>query len=202
MRQTPLRPIHALVGAALAGLLCAAPSIAAAAGPAFTLSAKGLHDNSTLSQPHAASAQDANGQQCGGKNVSPALEWKNAPSGTKSYAVTIFDPEGASGLGIVHWVLYGIPASTHGLAEGVGEKGPDGTIGGTNRTGKTGYYGPCPPIGDTPHHYFFQAYALDLEPDALQPAMTRDALIGAMRNHVLATSALVLRFGRKAPAGK
>lgn len=196
MRQATLRRTGAPAAAILAGMLCAAASFASAAAPAFTLTAKSLHDNSKLSAQNAANAKDATGRECGGKNVSPALEWKNAPANTKSYAVTIYDPEGAMGLGIVHWVLYGIPASMHGLAQGVGAAGPAGTVGGTNRTGNSGYYGPCPPVGDVPHHYVFQAYALDLAPDALQPALTRDALLAAMKGHVLGTSAMVLRYGR------
>jgi Raf kinase inhibitor-like YbhB/YbcL family protein len=93
----------------------------------------------------------------------------------------------------VHWVLYGIPPATNALSEGAP---PSAGIGGTNRTGKTGYYGPCPPVGDIPHHYVVQAYALDLAPDALPAALTRDALLAALKDHVLAATSIVLRYGR------
>ena len=162
---------------------------AAIADERFTLTSPSLTDNATLDSRHAASAQD-----CGGKNVSLPLAWSNAPPDTKSFAVTIFDPDGARGLGIVHWVLYGIPATTTTLADG--GPPPAGSIGGINRTGKDGYYGPCPPHGDAPHHYVVQVYALDIDANSLPAALNRDALIGAMKGHVLASSSMVVRYAR------
>lgn len=172
--------------------VCAAFAFATAharAAEAFAISSPGLADGGTLDSRHAASANN-----CGGGNVSPALQWRNAPAGTKSYAVTIFDPDGAKGLGIVHWVLYGVAASTTGLGAGAGS--PPGSVAGTNRTGGPGYYGPCPPVGDVPHHYVAQVYALDLPPDALPAGLTRDALLAAIKDHVIAASSTVLRYGR------
>ena len=96
--------------------MCAVLTFAAAsarAADAFALSSPGLADGGTLDSSHAASANN-----CGGGNVSPALQWRNTPAGTKSYAITIFDPDGAKGLGIVHWVLYGVAPSTTGLGAG------------------------------------------------------------------------------------
>ena len=81
------------------------------------MSSPGLADGGTLDSSHAASANN-----CGGGNVSPALQWRNTPAGTKSYAVTIFDPDGAKGLGIVHWVLYGVAPSTTGLGAGASRR--------------------------------------------------------------------------------
>lgn len=159
------------------------------AAEAFTLSSPGLADGGTLESTHAASANN-----CGGGNVSPALQWRNVPAGTKSYAVTIFDPDGAKGLGIVHWVLYGIAPSVTALGEGAVP--PPGSVAGTNRTGGPGYYGPCPPVGEVPHHYVVQIYALDLAPDALPAGLTRDALLAAMKDHVIAATSTVLRYGR------
>jgi Raf kinase inhibitor-like YbhB/YbcL family protein len=169
-------------------MLNAAGTRAATAADAFQLASPDFADGATLDSSHAASAQT-----CGGKNVSPALQWRNVPAGTKSFAVTIFDPDGAKGLGVVHWVLYGIPAATTSLGAG-GQ--PAGSVGGTNRTGKSGYYGPCPPVGEIPHHYVAQVYALDLAPDALRADLTRDALLAAMKDHVLAATSIVLRYGR------
>jgi Raf kinase inhibitor-like YbhB/YbcL family protein len=177
------------VAAIGAGCFLSVTAITAIADERFTLTSPGLADNGTLDFRHAASAQD-----CGGKNVSLPLAWSNAPSGTKSFALTIFDPDGARGLGIVHWVLYGIPAATTALGEG--GPPPAGSIGGINRTGKDGYYGPCPPHGDAPHHYVVQAYALDLAANALPAALDRDALIAAMKGHVLAASSMVVRYAR------
>ena len=172
-----------------AGCLLSVTAITAIADERFTLTSPDLADNATLDSRHAASAQD-----CGGKNVSLPLAWSNAPAGTKSFALTIYDPDGARGLGIVHWVLYGIPAATTALGEG--GPPPAGSIGGINRTGKDGYYGPCPPHGDAPHHYVVQAYALDLAATALPAALDRDGLIAAMKGHVLAASSMVARYAR------
>ena len=172
--------------------VCAVLAIAtvhAGALEAFAVSSPGLADGGTLDSSHAASAN-----HCGGGNVSPALQWRNSPAGTKSYAVTIFDPDGAKGLGIVHWVLYGISPTTTALA--AGEALPAGSVAGTNRTGATGYYGPCPPVGDVPHHYVAQVFALDLPPDALPAGLTRDALLAAIKDHVIAATSTVLRYGR------
>jgi hypothetical protein len=172
--------------------VCAALALATAHGyavEAFAVASPGLADGGTLDSSHAASANN-----CGGGNVSPALQWRNAPAGTKSFAVTIFDPDGAKGLGIAHWVLYGIAPSTTALV--AGGAAPPGSIAGTNRTGGPGYYGPCPPVGDVPHHYVAQVYALDLPPDALPAGLTRDALHAAIKDHVLAATSTVLRYGR------
>ena len=86
------------------------------------------------------------------------------------------------------------PHTTTGLVEGGAT--PPGSVGGTNRTGGPGYYGPCPPVGDVPHHYVAQVYALDLPPDALPAGLTRDALLAAIKDHVLAATSTVLRYGR------
>jgi Raf kinase inhibitor-like YbhB/YbcL family protein len=177
-----------LLGAGACAVFALANAQAYAA-EAFVVSSPGLADGGALDSSHAASANN-----CGGGNVSPALQWRNTPAGTKSFAVTIFDPDGAKGLGIVHWVMYGIAPSTTGLAAGGAM--PAGSVGGTNRTGGTGYYGPCPPVGDVPHHYVAQVYALDLPPDALPAGLTRDALLAAMKDHVLAATSTVLRYGR------
>jgi Raf kinase inhibitor-like YbhB/YbcL family protein len=175
-------------GLAMAAALVVATGHAAA-DERFTLSSPGLADNATLDSRHAASVND-----CGGKNVSPELDWRGVPDGAKSFAVTVYDPEGGKGLGIVHWIVYRIPASARSLGEGAPPV--EGSVGGINRTGKDGYYGPCPPVGDPPHHYVVQIYALDLPGDAMPAALDRDALLAAMKGHVLASSSLVLRYGR------
>jgi len=164
-------------------------SVHAYAEQPFAVVSPGLADGGTLDARHAASANN-----CGGGNVSPALQWKNAPVGAKSFAVTIFDPDGAKGLGIVHWIVYGIAPTTMGLA--AGEAAPPGSVAGTNRTGGPGYYGPCPPVGEVPHHYIAQVYALDLPPNALPAGLTRDAFLAAVKDHVVAVTSTVLRYGR------
>ncbi|MBV8628836.1 MAG: YbhB/YbcL family Raf kinase inhibitor-like protein [Paraburkholderia sp.] len=180
---------HLLLCASVCVSLALNATAALAAAPdAFQLTSPGLADGATLDSRHAADTQN-----CGGKNISPALEWHNVPAGTKSFAVTIYDPDGAKGLGVVHWLLYGIPPSTISLNEGAI---PAGSILGTNVTGHTDYHGPCPPVGDIAHHYLVQVYALDLTPDALPAGLTRDAVQGALKGHVLAAASIVLRYGR------
>ncbi|MEC5404082.1 YbhB/YbcL family Raf kinase inhibitor-like protein [Paraburkholderia sp. MPAMCS5] len=170
------------------GVMLAAAAPHAFAADAFALTSPGTADGGTLDSSHAASAN-----HCGGGNVSPALQWRNAPAGTKSYAVTLFDADGAKGLGIVHWVLYGIAPSVTSMGAGAA---PSGSVGGTNRFGDPGYFGPCPTVGDVPHHYLVQIYALDLLPDALPAGLSRDALLDAIKDHVVGATSTVLRYGR------
>ncbi|ARP85423.1 YbhB/YbcL family Raf kinase inhibitor-like protein [Bordetella genomosp. 9] len=196
-----IRSMRFPAAAVSAGALCLSallPLPARAAPPAFSLEAKGLRDNGNLSRANAGNGKDGAGAMCGGDNVSPELTLGNPPAGTRSFAVTVYDPDGGRGLGFVHWVLYDIPASTKSLPRGIGTKGPAGAVSGVNGTRGSGYYGPCPPMGDKPHHYIFQAYALDIEPGTLKAGLTRDALIEEMRGHVLGSASVMLRYGRPA----
>lgn len=102
-----------------------------------------------------------NGFGCSGENISPALEWENAPKGTKSFAITVFDPDAPTGSGWWHWTLVNIPASVTKIEEGASNKGviPAGAVEGRTDFGKPGYGGPCPPPGRT-HHFIFTVWAL------------------------------------------
>ena len=125
----------------------------------------------TLTSDHLggqATAQEIfNGFGCEGSNVSPQLSWKNAPAGTKSFALTMYDPAAPTGSGWWHWVMFNIPATTVELAQGAGarEKGlaPEGSIQSLNDYGQKGYGGPCPPEGDEPHPYIITIHALSVE---------------------------------------
>ena len=125
---------------------------------------------------------------CQGKDISPALAWSGLPEGTKSLALIVDDPDApdpaAPKMTWVHWVLYNIPVSATGLTEAVAPAAlPSGTREGTNDWKRTGYGGPCPPIGR--HRYFHKLYALDaVLPDLKLP--TKAALEKAMQGHVLA----------------
>jgi Raf kinase inhibitor-like YbhB/YbcL family protein len=124
-----------------------------------------------------------------GANVSPALTWPAPPRGTQSLALIVEDPDASPDKPFVHWVVYGMPATARGMTAGAT---PPGSADGTNGTGKTGYHGPHPPPnGD--HHYHFQLFALDQKPP-LRPGADRDALVAAMRGHVLAKGDLVGLF--------
>jgi hypothetical protein len=135
---------------------------------------------------------------CDGKDVSPPLVWSGLPAGTKSIALIVDDPDApdpaAPKMTWVHWVLYNIPAGAAGLPEGVkpGEL-PNGTKEGLNDWKRTGYGGPCPPIGR--HRYFHKLYALDVVLPDLGRATKQD-LEKAMKGHVLASAELVGTYKR------
>jgi Raf kinase inhibitor-like YbhB/YbcL family protein len=105
-----------------------------------------------------------NGFGCSGKNISPQLEWSEPPAGTKSFAITAYDPDAPTGSGWWHWVVFNIPPTVRKLDLGAGQlkskKMPKGAIQSRTDFGKAGYGGPCPPPGDKPHHYHFRVYAL------------------------------------------
>ena len=128
---------------------------------------------------------------CQGKDISPALQWSDLPEGTKSLALIVDDPDApdprAPKMTWVHWVLYDIPADAEGLPEAV-EQLPAGTREGLNDWKKTGYGGPCPPIGR--HRYFHKLYALDTKLGDKGP-LTKQALLEAIEDHVLARGQLV-----------
>lgn len=108
-----------------------------------------------------ADEQVFNGWDCTGKNVSPALAWSGAPKGTKSFAVSMYDPDAPTGSGFWHWWVANIPASVTSLPKGAGSGTglPDGAVQPHNDFSLAGYGGPCPPKGK-PHHYVITVYAL------------------------------------------
>lgn len=135
---------------------------------------------------------------CDGEDHSPPLAWSDIPADTKSLALIVDDPDApdpkAPRLVYVHWVLYNIPPAAAGLAEAVRPKNlPAGTLEGLNDWGRTGYGGPCPPIGR--HRYFHKLYALDkVLRDLGQP--TKAQLLAVMEDHVLAEAQLVGTYQR------
>jgi Raf kinase inhibitor-like YbhB/YbcL family protein len=130
---------------------------------------------------------------CEGEDVSPCLAWQGVPEEAKSLVLIVDDPDApdpaAPKMTWVHWVLYNIPTSAHELAQGVdvGEL-PSGTLEGINDWRRTGYGGPCPPIGR--HRYFYKLYALDdVLPDLGRPSKAE--LEEAMQGHIIAQAELV-----------
>src|SRR5471030_2923602 len=132
---------------------------------------------------------------CPGKNVSPELAWHNAPAGTKSFAILIYDVDGQYGAGVSHWVAYNIAPSVTELQEGDGTAGRNFT-GGSGTRSNANYIGPCPPQGDGPHHYLITVMATDLEP-ALAPGLTRDQLLAAAKGHLLSSATIGGLFARE-----
>ena len=135
---------------------------------------------------------------CDGRDVSPPLAWSGVPDGTRTLALIVDDPDApdpaAPKMTWVHWLLYDMPASTAGLPEAVSAaKLPTGTREGTNDWKRTGYGGPCPPVGR--HRYFFKLYALDAALGDLGNPK-KDRIEDAMRGHVLAQAELIGRYAR------
>jgi Raf kinase inhibitor-like YbhB/YbcL family protein len=129
---------------------------------------------------------------CEGPDTSPPLAWSGVPASAKSLVLIADDPDApdpaAPKMTWVHWVLYNLPPGTTGLAEGASKQLPPGTREGLNDWKRTGYGGPCPPIGR--HRYFFKLYALDATlPDLGRP--TKADVLKAMEGHVVATAELV-----------
>ncbi len=157
----------ALVGA----LLLAAAS--AHAAPFFSLSSPDIKPGSKIGTPFV-----FNSFGCTGGNLSPALTWSGAPAGTKSFVLTVYDPDAPTGSGFWHWVVYNIPASVTALPQGAGTPGkePAGAVQANSDYGAPGYGGPCPPKGST-HRYIFTLYALNTDKLGVPPNPT-DAVIG------------------------
>ncbi len=126
-------------------------------GQTFTLKSKDLGGQATIQQVF-------NGFGCTGGNISPELHWENAPEGTKSFAVTIHDPNAPTGSGWWHWLVFDIPASTTVLPTNAGnveaKLAPATAIQSLTDFGQVGYGGPCPPEGHGFHEYLITVYAL------------------------------------------
>lgn len=160
----------------------------------FKVSAPDLESKGRVTAAHV-----FNGMGCNGQNISPTLNWSNAPAGTKSFAVTAYDPDAPTGSGWWHWVIYNIPATATGLSAGAGNNSrnaPRGSQEGMTDFGSKGYGGPCPPPGDKPHHYHFTVFALKV--DKLDvPGNATSAMIGYNLNaNKLATARVTALYAR------
>lgn len=173
-------------------VLLAAVGVAASqqrAAQAFRLSSADV--KTTFAQ-----TQVANTFGCSGGNVSPQIAWTGAPAGTKSLALTVYDPDAPTGSGWWHWVVVNIPTSVTQLASGASpSKMPAGSLETRTDFGKPGYGGPCPPPGET-HHYIFTIYALKVDKLDLD-AQASGAMAGFMiRSNSLANATFTATFGR------
>ncbi len=132
---------------------------------------------------------------CDGQDISPPLAWKNAPDGTKSFALISDDPD-APMSAWVHWVAFNIPPELTGLQENVRKEAEakNGVRQGNNSWPRMGYGGPCPPSGT--HRYYFKLYALNALLD-LKPGATKAEVLQAMKGHVLAEAHLMGKYKRR-----
>lgn len=141
-----------------------------------------------------------NGFGCTGKNISPALKWTASPKGTKSFAITVYDPDAPTGSGWWHWIVYNIPANVSEIVAGAGDSTgkllPTGAVQGRTDYGAHAFGGACPPKGDKPHRYIFTVYALKIEKIDV-PSDSSAALIGFMINaNSLGKASFTAMFGR------
>ena len=172
---------------------------AALAAEPFTVTSSAYNDGDVWPSKFAGSDPSRTNPPCPGENVSPPLTWKNAPAGTKSFAIIMYDPDGGNGLGNAHWVAYNIPASKTSLAEGEASQSPKEWTGGKNSIGKDNYFGPCGPAGHSLHHFIITIIATDIEPGRLKPGLTRDELLAELKGHALAPASIVGRYTRPTP---
>lgn len=159
----------------------------------FTLKSKVLGGQATADQVF-------NGMGCTGSNQSPQLYWENAPTGTKSFVVTMYDPDAPTGSGWWHWVIFDIPANVLELATNAGnvDKGlaPKGAIQSMTDFGQAGYGGPCPPPGHGPHQYIITVYALKTDKLGLDKNAGAPMVGFYLNQNMLAKASLVLYYGR------
>ena len=159
----------------------------------FTLSSSSLGGEATK-------IEEFNGFGCTGKNESPQLSWENAPEGTKSFAITMYDPDAPTGSGWWHWVVFDIPSTTTTLVSNAGDiklnLTPEGTIQSVTNYGMQGYGGPCPPVGHGLHQYIITVHALKTDTLGLDKN-TNPAIVGYyLWNNTLAKASIVTYFKR------
>ncbi len=162
----------------------------------FSLTSSAFKDGTMLEKKNA--GNNPKNPNCIGDNVSPPLSWSNPPAGTRSFALVMVDPEGRGGLGVMHWVAYGIPASVSGFSEGETSQLSDKYVGGKGTNGMGNYQGPCTPPATGMHHYTFTLIATDLDPKELPPGLTRDELFAKLQGRSKGAAGLVGLFGRAA----
>ena len=169
------------------------PGISTAAD--FRLTSPTIKNKGTVGNEHV-----YNGFGCSGSNASPELRWERAPKGTKSFAVTVYDPDAPTGSGWWHWVIFNIPRDTTSLPAGAGKPdgggAPQGSIQSMTDFGQPGYGGPCPPPGDKPHRYVFTVYALKVDQIPLNKEAS-GAMAGFYLNqNVLGKASFTAKYGR------
>jgi Raf kinase inhibitor-like YbhB/YbcL family protein len=161
----------------------------------FTLESASFGPNATLGTTHI-----YNKMGCNGGNNSPELHWSGAPADTKSFAVTLFDPDARDGAGFWHWLVFDIDPKTTALEPGagigIGSVAPNGSISTKNNFGDVGYSGPCPPRDDKAHRYVFTVYALRTEHLGLNADADAEAVKKALETNSLLSASLQGQYGR------
>jgi Raf kinase inhibitor-like YbhB/YbcL family protein len=156
------------------------------------LSSPTVTDGHTLPDIHV-----YNGYGCNGGNISPELSWSGAPAGTKSFAVTVHDPDAPQEGGWWHWIVFDIPANVSRLPEGAGNGAglPAGAVESLTDSGKPGYGGACPPPGK-PHRYVFAVTALKVAKIGLSADASPAAVDTAIERNSLGKATITATYGR------
>jgi len=181
---------HIAMGICASLAFCGAMATAAIAAPGFEVKTTAFADGEIMESKFAAKGGP---RECDGENIQPSMAWTHVPEGTKSFAIVTMDDVGEHGQGVIHWVLYNIPGDIPGFGEGIV---PEGATGGPNIIGRDDYLGPCPDVGDVPHHYEFMLFALDLEIGELPAGLDWPSLKKAVKGRTLGTTSIVGRYAR------
>lgn len=163
--------------------------------PALHVSSESFKDGQTLPP-----AQRSGKMRAGGQDESPQLSWNGAPVGTRSYAVTMFDPDAPGHGGFWHWAVLDLPADVTSLPAGAGAEGnrrlPAAALQLKNDAGFHGYLGAAPPPGHGAHRYVVTVYALDVEQSGLDAGAAPAKLEGKLAPHILGRGTLTGIFER------
>jgi Raf kinase inhibitor-like YbhB/YbcL family protein len=185
------------LGVWIAALGVGALAASAAHAQSLTLTSSDIKEGGNI-----AVEQVFKGFGCAGSNVSPALSWSGAPAGTKSFAVSMYDPDAPTGSGWWHWVVFNIPPATTSFPKGTGDVKkklmPKGAIQSRTDFGTDGYGGPCPPPGEKPHHYQITVFAVDVDklPNAKDHMASAAGVGFDLHFHTLAKATLTGLYGR------
>jgi len=159
--------------------------------------AQGFYLTSSDVQGQISQSQVFNGFGCSGKNISPQLSWGNTPAGTKSYAITVYDPDAPTGSGWWHWLVFNIPVDVQSLKTGASHHAmPASAVESVTSFSTKGFGGACPPKGDKAHRYIFTVFALDTE-KIEQTSDANPALVGYFLNsHAIAKASIMAYYAR------
>ena len=159
--------------------------------PSFTLTSTDIQDGEPL-------PQETYAEHAGGQNQSPQLTWSDVPEGTRSFAVTCYDPDAPTGSGFWHWAVANIPAHVRSLERGAGSPGstslPEGALTLPNEQREPAFTGSAPPEGTGVHHYWFAVHALSVEHLDIDPHAT-PAVLGFMMRDVTLARAVIVATG-------
>lgn len=175
--------------------LCAATALLSLAATAQAASLSIGSTSLTEGKPIPSTLIGAEANCGSGQASTPQVSWANVPTGTRSIAVLLFDPDGAKGLGVAHWVVYNIDPARGQIRQGEAASSLAGITVGNNVAGAPAYKGLCPPAGDNPHHYVLTVIATDLAPGALPAGLSREELLLRLKGHGLAGQSIVGTYG-------